>query len=126
MICLRLYTLRVQGLFVEVGIIVFTEIFTLPDSIERAIVTSVDSTLSHNIRITIHMKYIIGFLHVLTVGLSCAAGDLALDKKGCQLGVCDWSIGKKQTPEAFDFAKKLGFDGVQVSFNGGDPSLFWN
>jgi L-ribulose-5-phosphate 3-epimerase len=97
--------------------------FTLPDSIERGILTSVGSTRFHNFRISIHMKYIIGLLHALTVGLSCAAGGLALDKKECQLGVCDWSIGKTQTPEAFDFAKKLGFDGVQVSFDGGNFDL---
>ena len=105
----------------------FTETFTLPDSTERDTLTCIGSIRFLNIQITIHkMKYIIGLLYVLTVTLSCAAGGpggSALEKKEYQLGVCDWSIGKTQTPEAFDFAKKLGFDGVQVSFNGGDFDL---
>ncbi|MBT8038236.1 MAG: sugar phosphate isomerase/epimerase [Verrucomicrobiae bacterium] len=65
------------------------------------------------------MKCIIPLLSVLTVAISSALGGSALDKKDHPLGVCDWSIGKTQNPEAFDFAEKLGFDGVQVSFNGG-------
>ena len=36
-------------------------------------------------------------------------------KKGFKIGVCDWTIGKASTPEAFEVAKKLGLDGVQVS-----------
>jgi sugar phosphate isomerase/epimerase len=33
------------------------------------------------------------------------------------IGACDWSIGKTATPEAFDLAKQIGLDGLQVSFN---------
>jgi sugar phosphate isomerase/epimerase len=34
-----------------------------------------------------------------------------------QLGACDWSLGKSLDPEAFDRAKQVGLQGVQVSFN---------
>ena len=40
-----------------------------------------------------------------------------------QIGACDWSIERKQSPEALKFAKQLGLDGVQVSFNGGENDL---
>lgn len=33
------------------------------------------------------------------------------------IGACDWSIGKTASPEAFDLAKLIGLDGLQVSFN---------
>jgi len=36
-----------------------------------------------------------------------------------KLGACDWSLGKRQTPEAFAVAKQIGLDGVEVSF--GEP-----
>ncbi len=37
--------------------------------------------------------------------------------KKYKIAVCDWSLGNKYqaNPEAFDFAKSIGFDGVQVS-----------
>lgn len=33
-----------------------------------------------------------------------------------KLGACDWSIGKMCDPAAFEVAKQIGLDGVQVSF----------
>jgi len=33
-----------------------------------------------------------------------------------KLGACDWSIGKYRTAEAFEVAKAIGLDGVEVSF----------
>ncbi|MDQ6481715.1 sugar phosphate isomerase/epimerase family protein [Dyadobacter sp. LHD-138] len=43
-------------------------------------------------------------------------------KSSYQLGACDWSLGKTLSPEAFDVAKKIGLQGVQVSYNTGkDP-----
>jgi len=46
-----------------------------------------------------------------------------------KLGVLDWTWGGKyqQNPEAFEFAKKLGLDGLQVSsrFNPEKPSEFF-
>jgi len=39
----------------------------------------------------------------------------AADKRGFKIGVCDWSVGKTSDPAAFEIAKKLGIDGVQVS-----------
>jgi len=35
------------------------------------------------------------------------------------IGVCDWTMGKRHSLDAFDLAKKLGLEGVQVSF--GEP-----
>ena len=36
-----------------------------------------------------------------------------------QLGACDWSVGKSLNPEAFDRAKEIGLQGIQVSYNTG-------
>lgn len=33
------------------------------------------------------------------------------------IGACDWSLGKAASPEAFDVAKQIGLDGVQISYN---------
>jgi L-ribulose-5-phosphate 3-epimerase len=43
---------------------------------------------------------------------------LAVDPKPrFKIGACDWSIGRRQRFEALDLAKKIGLDGVQVSFD---------
>src|SRR6266566_1569149 len=39
------------------------------------------------------------------------------DKRRFKIGACDWSIGKRQQFDALDLAKKIGLDGVQVSFD---------
>lgn len=36
-----------------------------------------------------------------------------------QIGACDWSVGRQLSPEAFDRAKQIGLDGIQVSYNTG-------
>ena len=36
-----------------------------------------------------------------------------------KLGACDWSVGKSLNPEAFDRAKQIGLQGIQVSYNTG-------
>ena len=36
-----------------------------------------------------------------------------------KLGACDWSLGKSLNPEAFDRAKQIGLQGIQVSYNTG-------
>jgi L-ribulose-5-phosphate 3-epimerase len=36
-----------------------------------------------------------------------------------QLGACDWSVGKSLNPEAFDRAKEIGLQGIQLSYNTG-------
>lgn len=36
-----------------------------------------------------------------------------------RIGACDWSLGKQLSPEAFERAKQIGLDGVQVSYNTG-------
>lgn len=50
-----------------------------------------------------------------------AAGALAAPKKNktpdLKVGVCDWNLGAKEAA-AFELAKKMGLDGVQVSPNG--------
>ncbi len=39
----------------------------------------------------------------------------APEKRRFQIGACDWSIGKMGDPAAFEVAKQIGLDGVQVS-----------
>ncbi len=42
---------------------------------------------------------------------------LAADKERLfKIGACDWSLGKSANVAAFDVAKEIGLDGVQVSF----------
>ncbi len=36
-------------------------------------------------------------------------------KRRFKIGACDWSIGKMANPQAFEVAKQIGLDGVQVS-----------
>jgi len=67
-------------------------------------------------------------------GLTLGASGLSLGQenrqqrrpRGFRIGVCDWTIGKRTDPGAFAAAKKIGLDGVQVDFGGGekDPPLF--
>ena len=40
-----------------------------------------------------------------------------------RLGVCDWSLRKRTSPESFALARELGLDGVQLDL-GDDPSSF--
>ena len=51
----------------------------------------------------------------LTLGGSLAPLFAAPDKRRFRLGACDWSIGKMGDPAAFEVAKEIGLDGVQVS-----------
>jgi sugar phosphate isomerase/epimerase len=52
-------------------------------------------------------------------GISIAASYAPLfagpKKRPYKIGACDWSIGKMGTPAAFEVAKQIGLDGVQVS-----------
>jgi L-ribulose-5-phosphate 3-epimerase len=54
-----------------------------------------------------------------TTAFAAAAGRLAPllaapQSRGFKIGVCDWSLGKRCDPAAFDLAKTIGLDGVQV------------
>ena len=72
----------------------------------------------------------------VVTGLTLAAGQPLFGQEkaqgqkrrpqGFRIGVCDWTIGKRTDPGAFALAKKIGLDGVQVDFGGGekDPPLF--
>ena len=63
----------------------------------------------------------------LAVTCSCASlTEKEKVPKGFKLAVCDWTIGKKTDPGSFEVAKRIGLDGVQVDFGGGDnpPPLF--
>src|SRR5512140_956290 len=51
----------------------------------------------------------------LAVAANCAPLFAAPDKRRFRLGACDWSIGKMGDPAAFEVAKQIGLDGVQVS-----------
>ncbi|MHA4737393.1 sugar phosphate isomerase/epimerase family protein [Dyadobacter sp. MSC1_007] len=50
---------------------------------------------------------------------SAALGFNQSAKPQFQLGACDWSVGKTLNPEAFDRAKEIGLQGIQVSYNTG-------
>jgi sugar phosphate isomerase/epimerase len=51
------------------------------------------------------------------LALSPALRALAADEKRLfRIGACDWSIQRRGTPDALEMAKKIGLDGVQVSF----------
>ncbi len=56
---------------------------------------------------------------VAGVAAALAAGALLAEEKRprFKVGACDWSIGKRQQFAALDLAKKIGLDGVQVSFD---------
>lgn len=58
-------------------------------------------------------------LHVGTV----AAMDFPLKKSPFQLGACDWSLGKTMDPAAFEVAKQIGLQGVQLSYNRGNDHV---
>jgi sugar phosphate isomerase/epimerase len=51
----------------------------------------------------------------LTVADALAPLFAAPEKRRFRLGACDWSIGKMGEPAAFEVAKQIGLDGVQVS-----------
>jgi L-ribulose-5-phosphate 3-epimerase len=42
---------------------------------------------------------------------------LGAPKPRFYLGACDWSIGPRMSPETFDIARKIGLQGLQVSYN---------
>jgi L-ribulose-5-phosphate 3-epimerase len=44
----------------------------------------------------------------------------APQSRGFKIGACDWSLDKRSDPAAFEVAKKIGLDGVQVDL--GSPS----
>ncbi|HWI57497.1 MAG TPA: sugar phosphate isomerase/epimerase family protein [Bacillota bacterium] len=45
----------------------------------------------------------------------CAPLFAAPEQRRFKIGACDWSIGKMGEPAAFEVAKQIGLDGVQVS-----------
>jgi L-ribulose-5-phosphate 3-epimerase len=59
----------------------------------------------------------------LTLTSSCTRYATCNCFRGFKLGVCDWTIGKRANPASFEEAKKIGLDGVQVDFGGGDDKL---
>lgn len=65
-----------------------------------------------------------GILAGLSLGGGCKSPlRRAGSGKGFKIGVCDWTIGKKSDPGSFEVAKRIGLDGVQVDFGGGDKDL---
>jgi len=57
---------------------------------------------------------------ILTIGSMAVLAPLwAMDerivKPKVRIGACDWSIGKASDPGAFELAREIGLDGVQVS-----------
>lgn len=59
---------------------------------------------------------------LLHVGAVAAMG-FPLKKSQFQLGACDWSLGKTMDPVAFEMAKQIGLQGVQLSYNRGNDHV---
>lgn len=64
----------------------------------------------------------------VAAGMTLAGGCKPLERrltagKGFKIGVCDWTIGRRANPSSFELAKKIGLDGVQVDFGGGEKEL---
>ena len=51
----------------------------------------------------------------LSIASSLAPLLAAPQARRFKIGACDWSIGKMDNPEAFEVARQIGLDGVQVS-----------
>lgn len=73
-------------------------------------------------------RQVLGAAAGVVAGVSLGAGcksPLRRDglAKGFKIGVCDWTIGKRSNPGSFEMAKRIGLDGVQVDFGGGDKDL---
>jgi sugar phosphate isomerase/epimerase len=51
----------------------------------------------------------------LAVAYACTPLFSASDKRRIKIGACDWSLRKMCDPAAFELAKQIGLDGVQVS-----------
>jgi sugar phosphate isomerase/epimerase len=51
----------------------------------------------------------------LTFVAQCAPLFAAPARRRFKIGACDWSLGKMGDPAAFDLARQIGLDGVQVS-----------
>jgi L-ribulose-5-phosphate 3-epimerase len=47
----------------------------------------------------------------------------APQSRGFKIGACDWSLGKRSDPAAFDVAKKIGLDGVQIDMGSPDDGM---
>lgn len=64
-----------------------------------------------------------GIAYSLAAGLVLSPGWRTLLAQECaarpryRIGACDWSLGMRQNLGAFDLAKEIGLDGVQVSFD---------
>lgn len=52
---------------------------------------------------------------LIGLGAACAPLFAASEKRRFKIGACDWSIGKMGDPAAFEVARQVGLDGVQVS-----------
>lgn len=55
------------------------------------------------------------FASLAALGTACAPLFAAPQKRRFKIGACDWSIGEMGHPKAFEVARAIGLDGVQVS-----------
>ncbi len=51
------------------------------------------------------------------LGVGIDWDQLSRPKPRFHLGACDWSIGPRLSPATFDIARKIGLQGLQVSYN---------
>jgi sugar phosphate isomerase/epimerase len=52
---------------------------------------------------------------LFALGLNCAPLFAAPEKRRFKIGACDWSVEKRCDSAAFDVARQIGLDGIQVS-----------
>lgn len=53
----------------------------------------------------------------LLLGAGLTGNLAAIAKPRFRLGACDWSIGPRLNPDTFAIAKKIGLQGLQISYN---------
>ncbi len=63
-----------------------------------------------------------GLVSTRVMGPLCAQGT-APAPAAFKVGVTDWNLRKESNPESFVLAKRIGFDGVQVSLAAGQPRM---
>ncbi len=74
--------------------------------------------MTNNPRVFARRKFLAkGFHTAAIVALSAELRPLfaASESRAFQIGACDWSIGQMCNTKAFDVARQIGLDGVQVS-----------
>jgi sugar phosphate isomerase/epimerase len=63
----------------------------------------------------ISRRQMLGGTMLAAAALTFSSPLFAANQRRFRIGACDWSLGKTGDPSAFDLAKQIGLDGVQIS-----------